>query len=65
MSATAQRHLLPQRNFAPGTPGALVLDWLRRIHEATQKLSYTGTFVYQQGGRTETSRITRFVDARV
>jgi sigma-E factor negative regulatory protein RseB len=39
------------------------LDWLRRIHEATQKLSYTGTFVYQQGGRTETSRITRFVDA--
>jgi sigma-E factor negative regulatory protein RseB len=38
------------------------LDWLRRIHEATQKLSYTGTFVYQQGGRTETSRITRFVD---
>jgi len=39
------------------------LDWLRRIHDATQKLSYTGTFVYQQGGRTETSRITRFVDA--
>ncbi len=39
------------------------LEWLRRIHEATQKLSYTGTFVYQQGGRTETSRITRFVDA--
>jgi len=42
---------------------AEALDWLRRIHEATQKLSYTGTFVYQQGGRTETSRITRFVDA--
>jgi len=39
------------------------LDWLRKIHEATQKLSYTGTFVYQQGGRTETSRITRYVDA--
>jgi sigma-E factor negative regulatory protein RseB len=35
--------------------------WLRRIHQATQKLSYTGTFVYQQGARTETSRITRFV----
>jgi sigma-E factor negative regulatory protein RseB len=39
------------------------LDWLRKIHDATQKLSYTGTFVYQQGGRTETSRITRYVDA--
>jgi sigma-E factor negative regulatory protein RseB len=38
------------------------LDWLRRIHDATQKLSYKGTFVYQQGGRTETSRITRYVD---
>jgi sigma-E factor negative regulatory protein RseB len=39
------------------------LAWLRRIHDATQKLSYKGTFVYQQDGRTETSRITRFVDA--
>ncbi len=38
------------------------LDWLRRIHDATQKLSYKGTFVYQNGGRTETSRITRYVD---
>ena len=38
------------------------LGWLRKIHEATQKLSYSGTFVYQHGGRTETSRITR--DAR-
>lgn len=32
---------------------------LRRIYQATEKLSYTGTFVYQQGDRTETSRITR------
>ena len=38
------------------------LGWLRKIHDATQKLSYSGTFVYQHGGRTETSRITR--DAR-
>lgn len=36
------------------------LGWLRKIHEATQRLSYTGTFVYQNGGRTETSRITRY-----
>lgn len=38
------------------------LGWLRKIHDATQKLSYSGTFVYQHGGRTEASRITR--DAR-
>jgi len=35
------------------------LGWLRRIHDATLKLSYTGTFVYQHGGRSESSRITR------
>jgi sigma-E factor negative regulatory protein RseB len=39
------------------------LDWLRKIHDATQKLSYSGTFVYQNGGRSETSKITRYVDA--
>src|SRR5262245_41343834 len=39
------------------------LTWLRKIHEATQKLSYSGTFVYQNGSRSETSRITRYVDA--
>jgi sigma-E factor negative regulatory protein RseB len=43
------------------TPEAL--DWLRRIHDATHKLSYSGTFVYQNGNRSETSRITRYVDA--
>jgi sigma-E factor negative regulatory protein RseB len=42
------------------TPEAL--DWLRRIHDATHKLSYTGTFVYQSGSRSETSRITRRAD---
>ena len=39
------------------------LGWLRKMHDATQKLSYTGTFVYQNGPRSETSRITRYVDA--
>jgi sigma-E factor negative regulatory protein RseB len=39
------------------------LNWLRKIHEATQRLSYSGTFVYQNGTRSETSRITRYVDA--
>lgn len=46
---------------AQAAPDAL--DWLRRIHQATEKLSYTGVFVYQQGGRAETSRITRLADA--
>jgi sigma-E factor negative regulatory protein RseB len=39
------------------------LSWLKKINEATQRLSYTGTFVYEHGGRTETSRITRYVDS--
>ena len=39
------------------------MAWLRKMHDATQKLSYTGTFVYQNGSRSETSRITRYVDA--
>ena len=39
------------------------LAWLRKIHDATQKLSYSGTFVYQNGSRSETSRITRYADA--
>jgi sigma-E factor negative regulatory protein RseB len=39
------------------------LGWLRKMHDATQKLSYRGTFVYQNAGRSETSRITRLVEA--
>jgi len=46
---------------AQASPEAL--EWLRRIYLATEKLSYTGTFVYQQGDRTETSRITRRAEA--
>ena len=42
---------------AQGSPDGMAL--LRKIYEATERLSYTGTFVYQQGDRTETSRITR------
>jgi sigma-E factor negative regulatory protein RseB len=42
---------------AQGAPDGMAL--LRRIYQATEKLSYSGTFVYQQGDRTETSRITR------
>ncbi len=47
---------------AQSLPGAD--EWLGRIYRATQDLSYSGIFVYQQGGHTETSRITRLADAR-
>lgn len=39
------------------TPEAV--EWLRRIYQATESLSYSGIFVYQQGERAETSRISR------
>ncbi len=42
---------------------AEAMAWLRKIHDATHKLSYSGTFVYQHGERMETSRIARLVDA--
>jgi sigma-E factor negative regulatory protein RseB len=41
------------------------LSWLRKMYEASQKLSYVGTFVYQQGKRSETSRITRYGPADI
>ena len=39
------------------------VQWLQRIYSATQRLSYTGTFVYQHDDQVESSRITRMVDA--
>jgi sigma-E factor negative regulatory protein RseB len=40
-------------------PTAEAMTLLRKIYLATEKLSYSGTFVYQQGERSETSRIDR------
>jgi sigma-E factor negative regulatory protein RseB len=48
---------------APAQQGEDAAAWLRKIYSATEKLSYTGTFVYQQGEHAETSRLTRVVDA--
>jgi sigma-E factor negative regulatory protein RseB len=39
------------------------LGWLQRVYAAGQKLSYTGTFVYQQGQMVETSRIVHLMEA--
>jgi len=33
------------------------MQWLQRVTSAAQKLSYSGTFVYRNGSRSETSRI--------
>ena len=53
--------------LATSCDGALAQDdavrWLQKIYGATERLSYTGTFVYQHGEQVETSRITRIVDA--
>ena len=38
------------------------MQWLERIYSASEKLSYVGTFVYQQGQRVETSRIVHVAD---
>ena len=46
-------------------PSTEILGWLRKMEDASRRLSYTGTFVYQQGGRSETSRITRLAGADV
>lgn len=48
---------------APRQQATDAAAWLRKIYAATEKLSYTGTFVYQQGEHSETSRLTRVVDA--
>lgn len=47
---------------AVGAQSADAVAWLKRIYAATDRLSYTGTFVYQRGEQVETSRIIRLVD---
>jgi sigma-E factor negative regulatory protein RseB len=38
------------------------MTWLARVVAAAHTLNYSGTFVYQNGAQTETSRITHMVD---
>ena len=47
---------------AQGETSSDAIRWLQRIYTATERLSYTGTFVYQHGEQVETSRVTRIVD---
>lgn len=48
---------------AHGDQHGEALAWLQRMAVAAQKLNYTGTFSYQGGVSSETSRITHLVDA--
>jgi sigma-E factor negative regulatory protein RseB len=48
---------------AAETDSGDALAWLQKISTATHQLNYTGTFVYQNGSRIETARITHMVDA--
>lgn len=36
--------------------------WLQRMNQASKSLSFSGVFVYQSQGRTESSRIVRLID---
>lgn len=47
--------------LARAQDSADAVAWLRKIYQATHDLSYIGTFVYQQGDHSQTSRITRRV----
>jgi sigma-E factor negative regulatory protein RseB len=39
------------------------LDWLKKMASASRRLNYNGTFVYQHGGRNESSRIVHYVNS--
>jgi len=48
---------------AHGDQPADAVAWLEKMVTAAKKLNYTGTFTYQSGGESETSRITHIVGA--
>lgn len=39
------------------------LNWLKKMAAASRQLNYSGTFVYQYGNQTETSRVVHFVNS--
>ena len=38
-------------------------QWLQKLQTAAEKLEYSGTFIYQQGGAVQASRVTHIVSA--
>jgi sigma-E factor negative regulatory protein RseB len=61
IAVAAGAALSPGAARAQSDPDAL--HWLQKIYTASERLSYTGVFVYQHGEQVETSRVTRIVDA--
>lgn len=61
--AAAALLLTAAPSFAADSAAVDGLAWLQRIGNAARTLNYSGTFVYQQGNRVETSRITHYADA--
>lgn len=49
---------------AASRPAADTQAWIRRIQDATQRRSFTGTFVVSAGGSLATSRIAHYCDGR-
>jgi sigma-E factor negative regulatory protein RseB len=47
-------------SWAQGANEALL--WLQRVADAAQRLTYSGTFVFQSGNRSESSRIVHWVE---
>lgn len=54
--------MLPAMGQAQNATGDDALMLLQKVATAGQKLNYSGVFVYQNGTRSETSRITHFID---
>ena len=50
---------------AQAEPAADAFAWLERIASAAQKLNYIGTFTYQRGANSETSRIAHYYDGHI
>lgn len=55
--------LLLLAGLAHASPSQDAIAWLAKVSAASQTLSYSGTFVYQTGRTTETSRIAHISDA--
>lgn len=49
-------------SFAHAQNQTDAVQWLERMYKASERLSYSGTFLYQYGDHIETSQITRLVD---
>ena len=46
-------------------PNLDAMQWLQKVQQAAQRLNYSGSFVYLQGGQPQTSRITHLVEGGV